>query len=91
MDFDHDSDKDRGYREGMMELFLSNTRSIREIRNLAPEFRPRVGMPCIDERAVVPSGVDVENAIHINTPGGGMEFLSDQDKREVIKASNNDI
>jgi len=88
MDFDHDSDKEREFREGMIALFLSNTRSIREIIHLAPEVRSRVEITCIDERAVFLSNIDVEDIVHINTPGGGMEFLSDQDIRVVIMASN---
>lgn len=88
VDFDNDPHKEKESQEAMLKYFLSNTRSIREIRQLPPELRPSVEITCIDERAVVPSGVDVENTVHINTPGGGMEFLSDEEIREIIMASN---
>ncbi len=73
--------------------FLANTRSIKDILNLPPEERPEVEITCIDERAVI-SVADRDgniNIIHINTPGGGTEFLEDEDIEQIILKSNGTI
>lgn len=73
--------------------FVVNTRSIKDILNLPPEERPEVEITCVDERAIV-SIADKDgniNIIHINTPGGGTEFLEDEDIEHIIMKSNGTI
>lgn len=73
--------------------FIVNTRSIKDILNLPPEERPEVEITCVDERAIVSitdkdGNIDI---IHINTPGGGTEFLEDEDIEHIIMKSNGTI
>lgn len=73
--------------------FLTHTRSIKEILQLPPAERPDVEITCIDERAVI-SVRDIEgnlDIVHINTPGGGTEFLEDEDIEQIIMLSNGEI
>jgi hypothetical protein len=90
------------YNERKMEIldneqvradFITNTRSIKEILDQPPDERPELKITCIDERAVVfNSNTEGDsNTIHINTPGGGTEFLEDGDIEQIIMKSNGTI
>lgn len=73
--------------------FLTHTRSIKEILQLPSAERPDVEITCIDERAVI-SVRDIKgnlDIVHINTPGGGTEFLEDEDIDQIIMLSNGNI
>lgn len=76
--------------------FLANTRSIKEIKDSPPEERPDIDITCIDERAnrvTVDFGTNEGGieTIQINTPGGGTEFLEDEDIEQIIMKSNGTI
>lgn len=82
----------KGY-EQIKRDFIVNTISIKDILSLPPEQRPEVEITCIDERVTLTtSGKDGSvYLIHINTPGGGTEFLTNEEIDQIILMSNGKI